>query len=53
MTAVCNIVGEITKSLVVGSPERTIPGFNFLGIISLIILLTILGTILMKIRRSN
>ncbi len=37
VTAVCNISGQIEKTLTVGSPEEKIPGFLLIGLVSLIV----------------
>ncbi|MHA1112627.1 MAG: hypothetical protein ACTSRE_16150 [Promethearchaeota archaeon] len=34
--AVCNISGQIEKSLTIGTPEEKIPGFTLIGIISVV-----------------
>ena len=36
VTAVCNISGQIEKSLTVGTPEEKIPGFIWIGLISVV-----------------
>ncbi len=53
VTAVCNISGQIEKSLTVGGSNKSIPGFAYVGIISFLMISLLIGVIHTKIRRMN
>lgn len=53
VTAICNISGQIEKSLTVGRPEEKIPGFLLIGLVSLITAVVFVILIYKKIIKRN